>query len=321
MNASINYVLIEEFVTGTALDDYLKAALFEGQETALLQHLAKLAAFLAMLHSRSQTNQQVDPGAGPTYLTLMLNSLSQDGVIDAAQHKHLEELRDTWIMQGLLDGAPCVLVHGDVTPVNIVFGENDEVIAIDLERLHEADAARDVGMALAELRHAYLRTTHTSAAAEPFATHFLDTYLRERALNDQEAADFRTRCQFYTGTMMLRISRNDWLDMDYRQQLAAEGEQWLIPTLSKRIIFDLYNTLIDIWSESRILRSGTIWRVSYVIRDLAPTRTACSRRSLRTFACSSVKVTNNGQRWIWSARFAPCWKSWAFPAQSNFIFM
>jgi aminoglycoside phosphotransferase (APT) family kinase protein len=230
VNPRINYVLVEEFVTGTPLDDYLKAALHDGQETALRQRLAELAGFLSTLHSRSRMNRHADPHAGPVYLTRVLDSLSQHGVIDAAQRMRLEALRDTWAAQGLLGGAPCVLVHGDVTPVNIVYGDSGEVIAIDLERLHEADAARDVGMALAELRHAYLRTTHSSTAADLLAAAFLDTYMRARALNEQAAACFRARCQFYTGAMMLRISRNDWLDMDYRQTLAAEGEQWLAHT-------------------------------------------------------------------------------------------
>lgn len=235
VNANINYVLVEEFVSGTTLDNYLKAALLHGQEAALPQHLTALAGFLATLHSRSQMNQQVDPNAGLAYLTRVLESLARHGVIDAAQRKHLEELRNAWVAQGLLGGAPCVLVHGDVTPVNIVFGESGEVIAIDLERLHEGDAARDVGMVLAELRHAYLRTMHTSAAADPLARHFLDRYMRARMLNNQEAANFRARCQFYIGTMMLRISRNNWLDMDYRQQLTAEGEQWLMHLPSKQL--------------------------------------------------------------------------------------
>lgn len=227
VNPEINYVLVEEFAAGPKLDDYLKSALHSGDATALRQRLGDLAGFLAALHGHSQSSQPVDQAGGLAYLAKVIGQLAAGGVIDADQRSRLERARDCWAARGTLQEAPRVLVHGDITPVNLVFGGHGAVIAIDLERLHEADAARDVGMLLAELRHAYFRTTGDADAAAPLAEHVLCAYSAARGLTDTEAASLRVRCRFYIGTMLLRISRNDWLDMHYRQLLSAEGERWL----------------------------------------------------------------------------------------------
>jgi Ser/Thr protein kinase RdoA (MazF antagonist) len=120
-----------------------------------------------------------------------------------------------------------VLVHGDVTPVNIVFGDQHEVIALDLERLRRDDAAVDLGIVMAEVRHACLRTAHEPTLADSFMARFFTDYVRCRQLSDVQIAALDVRSGFYVGTMALRIARNDWLDLEYRRALTAEGERWL----------------------------------------------------------------------------------------------
>lgn len=44
-----------------------------------------------------------------------------------------------------------VLVHGDVTPANILFGDGPWVIAIDLEHMKAADRVFDVGRLAGEI--------------------------------------------------------------------------------------------------------------------------------------------------------------------------
>jgi Ser/Thr protein kinase RdoA (MazF antagonist) len=224
-----NYVLVEEYVSGPTLDTFLQQALHEGAHAALAERLADLAAFLAQLHSRSQTDQPVDPAQGFAYLEKVTRQLANQGVIDSALQCRLNELGRGWTQLRVFAAARRVLVHGDVTPINIVFGDDHQVIAIDLERLREDDAAVDLGMAVAELRHAFLRTTHTADGADTFVEHFMQSYAAQRGITGAELDALAVRVRFFAGTMLLRIGRNDWLDMAYRQALATEAEQWLTP--------------------------------------------------------------------------------------------
>lgn len=224
---SINCVLVEEYASGPKLDSFLKAALHEGAEDALASRLDDLAGFLGTLHRLSETETELDGLSGQAYLSKVVGQLANLGVIGAERRRQLEELRDRWSAGASLGAGQRVLVHGDVTPVNIVFGRDHEVIAIDLERLREDDAAVDIGMVLAELRHAFYRTTHDPARAEPFVERFFRAYTAARRLDEAAACGLEVRCRFYAGAMMLRISRNDWLDIEYRRNLTTEAERWL----------------------------------------------------------------------------------------------
>ena len=69
-----------------------------------------------------------------------------------------------------------VLVHGDVTPPNILFGDGLWVIVIDLERMKLADRALDLGRVVGELQHYFLKHACDRWLAEPFIGHFLWEY-------------------------------------------------------------------------------------------------------------------------------------------------
>ena len=56
-----------------------------------------------------------------------------------------------------------VLVHGDVTPTNILFGDGLWVIAIDLERMKRADRVFDVGRVAGEIKHFFMQHTAQSS--------------------------------------------------------------------------------------------------------------------------------------------------------------
>lgn len=224
-----NCVLVEEYVAGPTLDTFLKQALHDNGRAALAERLADLAGFLAQLHRRSQTSEPVDTARGLAYLEKVTGQLAHLTVIDARGQRRLDALRMGWAQVPALAAARRVLVHGDVTPINIVFGDDHQVIAIDLERLREDDAAVDLGIVVAELRHAFLRTAHDVDAAAPFVEHFFRRYTAEREIAGAERDALAVRVRFFAGAMLLRIGRNDWLDLPYRQALAAEAEQWLTP--------------------------------------------------------------------------------------------
>jgi thiamine kinase-like enzyme len=228
-DADRNGVLVEEYAAGPTLDTFLKQALHDNGQAALAARLADLAGFLAQLHHRSQTDCPVDPTQGLAYLEKVTRQLANLSVIDGDQQHRLDGLRSGWAQVPALAAARRVLVHGDVTPINIVFGDDHQVIAIDLERLREDDAAVDLGMVVAELRHAFLRTTHSAEAANTFVEPFLQRYTAQRGIVGPEWDGLALRVRFFAGAMLLRIGRNDWLDLPYRQALAAEAEQWLTP--------------------------------------------------------------------------------------------
>jgi aminoglycoside phosphotransferase (APT) family kinase protein len=224
-----NCALVEEYVSGPTLDTFLQQALHDGAHEPLLERLADLAPFLAHLHGCSQTDRPVDPAQGLAYLEKVTRQLADLAVIDSHHQRRLDELREGWGHLPALAAARRVLVHGDVTPINIVFGNDHQVTAIDLERLREDDAAVDLGMVVAELRHAFLRTAHAADAADRFVAHFYLRYTTARGIVEPELEDLAIRVRFFAGAMLLRIGRNDWLDMAYRRTLAAEAEQWLTP--------------------------------------------------------------------------------------------
>lgn len=225
---AINAALVMEYVAGPSLDRFLQAATAEGRVAPLAARLGDLAAFLATLHLRSRSCVPVDPGAGPAYLTRVLGQLAAQGVIDAAQAGRLACLRDAWAARPRAGAPGRSLVHGDVTPVNIVFGPAPEVVALDLERLRADDPAADLGMVAGELCHAFLRTTGSTAGAAPLIAGLMAAYERASALDAAAAADLAERVRPYVGSTMLRICRNDWLDGAYRRALSEEAEQWLV---------------------------------------------------------------------------------------------
>lgn len=223
----INAVLVMEYVAGPSLDVFLKAAVGEGRLADLAARLEDLAGFLATLHARSRTGIPVDPAAGPAYLTRVVGQLAAQGVLSAAQARRLEGLRAAWAAAPRA-GAPCrSLVHGDVTPVNVVFGPAPEVVALDLERLREDDPAADLGMVAGELYHAFLRGTGAAAGAAPLVEAMLAAYGRAAGLDAAASEALAERARPYIGSTMLRICRNDWLDGAYRRALSEEAEPWI----------------------------------------------------------------------------------------------
>lgn len=224
----LNAALVMEYVAGPSLDLYLKAAVGEGRAGPLAARLGDLAGFLAALHQRSRSCVPVDPAAGPAYLGRVLGQLAAQGVVGPAQARRLGALRDAWAARPLAGAPGRSLVHGDVTPVNVVFGPAPEVVALDLERLREDDPAVDLGMVAGELLHAYLRGTGATGGAGPLVGGLLAAYARAAGLDEAGATALGARARPYIGSTMLRICRNDWLDVAYRRALSEEAEGWLV---------------------------------------------------------------------------------------------
>ena len=93
-----------------------------------------------------------------------------------------------------------VIVHGDATPENFMFGNGLSVIAFDLERTKRADRVFDTGRIAGELKHFFMRATGNKDAAEPFIGHFLWEYACHFPNRASAFQSITGRTPFYMGT-------------------------------------------------------------------------------------------------------------------------
>ena len=152
-NASLNCVLVEEFCYGTPLDDFILRAIREGARETLFEKLTALAYFLATLHNRTATAERVDINRDCSYFDRIMDQLKNWGHIGWGEAEEFHRMKERWREKAFMWEDNQVLVHGDVTPTNILFGDGLWVIAIDLERMKPADRVFDVGRVAAEIKH------------------------------------------------------------------------------------------------------------------------------------------------------------------------
>lgn len=223
----IGLALVEEFINGVSLDHFLKKAIYGKNVPALKDALSRLASFLHLLHSRTQRRRGIVLDPICAYYRKVLEKLLRKNIISDDGRKYYIKLIDKWAGKGFLHRARQTLVHGDATPTNFIFTGRGDVVAIDLERMKEADPAFDVGMICGELKHAFLWRCGDPYLAEPFIRHFLEGYasfLPSPGLSFRELA---RRNPFYMALAELRIARNGYLGRDYRKKIAHEAMKCL----------------------------------------------------------------------------------------------
>lgn len=226
-NDSLNSVLVEEYCYGTPLTDFIVRAIREGSHGALFQKLAALAYFLASVHNRTAGADRVDFHSDCAYFDRITGQLKDGGHIGWEEAQELYWQRDRWREKGWMWEDNQVLVHGDATPTNILFGDGPWVIAIDLERMKRADRVFDVGRVAGEIKHFFMQHTGRHQAAEPFIGHFLWEYACHFPDRDRAFASITRRVPFHMGLTLLRIARNPWIQGRYRRQLLDEAKNTL----------------------------------------------------------------------------------------------
>jgi thiamine kinase-like enzyme len=224
---NIGLALIEEFIHGKDLDHYFKKAIYEGDGVSLKKKLSKLASFLYILHKRTEKGDDVELDSVNLYFQKILNKLCQQEIIYPSAKKTYMKLADKWLAKPLLQKTKNGIVHGDSTPTNFIFTERGDVVAIDLERMKNADAVSDIGMVCGEIKHAFLWRTGNRYKAEPFIRHFFQSYASHFHDRKQAFREITMRNSFYMAMTELRIARNDYLDLNYRKTLADEALQCL----------------------------------------------------------------------------------------------
>ena len=226
-NAHIGCVLVTEYCYGVPLDRFLVRAIREGATDTLLQKLTALAYFLATMHNRTANGIQVDFNTAGSYFGSVANRLRKCGCVGWEESQELFRLRDRWLEKGFMWEDQQVLVHGDATPSNILFGDGLWVIAVDLERMKQADRVCDVGRVCGEIKHFFMQYSGNKDLAEPFIGHFLWEYACHFPDRHAAFASITQRVPFYMGLTLLRIARNSWVNERYRRNLLEEAKKTL----------------------------------------------------------------------------------------------
>lgn len=229
-NAGINNVVLTEYLEGEHLDTVINGAVHLGRRDRLQRKLSALAWFLASLHNRTAGDWGVNFDYAHAYMTRLIGSLVGKRGMGPEHAGELYHLRDAWRARGAMWEDRAVLVHGDATPSNFLYGRDGAVLAIDLERMQWADRVFDLGRLCGELCHFFYRGQGDPAAAEPFIGHLIWEYCRHFP---HQMDAFRSVCRrvpFYMGITLLRIARNSWIDWEYRWRLVEKAKQILRAT-------------------------------------------------------------------------------------------
>ena len=220
-NDSLNCLLVIEYCTGEALDNIIIRSINEKNENLLFLKLTALAYFLATAHNRSARGRGIDFSVQCNYFSTLLCGI--EDVSSRHERDLLWNMCLSWKNDVSVWQDQEVLVHGDATPSNFLFGDGLYVIAFDMERVRYTDRCFDLGRLAAELQHFFLRTTGNKYAAEKFIGHFLWEYCCHFPDRTSAFDAICRRIPFYMGLNLLRIARNRYLDTSYRQLLKNEA--------------------------------------------------------------------------------------------------
>ncbi len=162
-NYGLNALLVTEHCEGELLGDVIHSVIQNNDSGRLYYKLTALAYFLATLHNRTAVGVGVDFHQDCGYMDRLIGRLREIGAIGWDESRELYWLRDQWRNQPRMWEDQQVLVHGDATPENFLFGGGLSVVAFDMERAKRADRVFDTGRIAGELKHFFCvqRATNT----------------------------------------------------------------------------------------------------------------------------------------------------------------
>lgn len=219
--------LVQEWEAGRNLDCFLQQAIYQNDSAPLFARLGQLAFFLAGLHQKTENGLAVEWEPVQRYYRKVLSQLSEGGLVSTEEIKNFFWLIDQWLSRLAGRNTLQVLVHGDATPTNFIFPSEQEMVALDLERVKSSDRVWDLGMVCGEIKHAFLWRRRDRSGAEPFIRHFLESYA---SFFPESEKMFNRICRiipFIMAVTELRIARNTYLDRPYRRILIGEAKECL----------------------------------------------------------------------------------------------
>ncbi|MGN1078881.1 MAG: phosphotransferase [Alphaproteobacteria bacterium] len=222
-NPDLGELLTVECCEGELLSSVISRAIFEKNNDLLFDRLSLLAYFFAELHNRTAVDAYVDFEPVCDYMNRVIRQCSV--LLEKEEAEEFRSFCRLWHDRPEMWEDCQVLVHGDATPENFMFSQDDTLETFDLERCTYADRIFDVGRIAGELKHFFLMNIGDKFAAEPFIGHFLWEYATH--FPDRESAFYSItrRVPFYMGVTLLRIARNFWIDRDYRRRLINEAKK------------------------------------------------------------------------------------------------
>ncbi|GAB6036952.1 phosphotransferase [Fundidesulfovibrio butyratiphilus] len=223
-NAAMGHALFTEFLEGDPLDSVIRGAMHQNRRSRLYRKLTNLARFLSRLHNRTAGDWGVNFDHVHAYSDRLVGSLVIKRGLGFDQADELHRLRNAWRANPVMWQDRAVLVHGDATPANFLFGSGPHVMAIDLERMQWADRCFDLGRLCGELGHFFHQGLGDPLAAEPFIGHFLWEYACHFPDRQRAFSAITARIPYYMGITLLRIARNSWIDPHYRRQLVERAK-------------------------------------------------------------------------------------------------
>ncbi|WP_028579995.1 aminoglycoside phosphotransferase family protein [Desulfogranum japonicum] len=229
-NKDIGNVLVMEYLEGDTLSSIINSAVYQKNKKKLYRKLTALAHFLAELHNHTANATPVQFDTMLDYMQSLITVLHIKRDLPVEEVEELTSLLVAWQSKEDMYQDSQVLVHGDVTPANFLFGHGPIVLAIDLERMQWADRVFDLGRLSGELAHFFFLGTGSPEKAEPFIGHFLWEYSRYFPDQKETFRAITQRLPFYMGMTLLRIGRNWWISPEYRPKLINRAKQILRST-------------------------------------------------------------------------------------------
>jgi aminoglycoside phosphotransferase (APT) family kinase protein len=215
--------LFLEYVEGLTLADYI--AVRRSRPGLLPAALQQTGLLLAALHTGC-----AEPDRPPAFEWALndarkyTHELFEHGVLEGNRlvYDGILRMLDRWEDARDLAAFEAAYVHGDATTSNFVFPDDDQLVAIDWERMHVADPALDLGRLMAEIGHSVSQHGGTAGEAEALITELQAAY--QSALPAEwDRAGLAHRAVYYRATSILRIARNGWIPRQHRLELIAQA--------------------------------------------------------------------------------------------------
>jgi aminoglycoside phosphotransferase (APT) family kinase protein len=159
-----------------------------------------------------------------------VDELTKYGVLkdEAVTADGLQRLIHIWMTKPEMGQYTPTLTHGDATTTNFIYPNENEVVAIDWERLEISDPATDLGRLAAEVSYSITEQGGNGTEAAFLLDYLYDAY-RQASISENPIEDLLERARFYQAASTLRIARNGWIPRPKRIALVAQAMALLIP--------------------------------------------------------------------------------------------